>query len=72
MNLTFLWVGEHFESRVDVLELLLGFGRRIHIGMEFPREPAIRLLQVVRGGVPRNTQDVVIVLGHVCSRCHVR
>ena len=47
-----LGVGEHFVSRVDFLELLLGFGViGVLIGMVLHRHPPISLLNLVASGV---------------------
>jgi hypothetical protein len=69
-DLALLGVGEDLEGGVDVLELLLRLGRGVHVGVELTRQLAVRLLEVVRSGVALNAQYLVVVLGHVCSRCH--
>src|SRR5262245_38596312 len=56
---TLLGIAEHFVRLADFLEARLGVLLLAHVGMEFPREPPIRTLDLVGGRIARDAHDLV-------------
>jgi len=65
VHLPLLRVGQHLIRLGDFLEPLLGLRVRVDVRMEFPGQPAVGLLDIVRACVAADPKDpVVVVHGH--------
>jgi hypothetical protein len=63
-------IGEHLVGLVDLFEACLGgLIARIHVGMIFARQLAIRLFDLVACGALLDSEDFVIVF--VVHRCSI-
>src|SRR6516225_2835829 len=64
VHLALLGIREHLVGLGDLLEPLLRAFVGVDVGVQFPGEPPVRLLDVVRARVPRHAQGGVVVVGH--------
>ena len=62
--LPLLRVGQHLVRGGDLLEPLLRLRVRVDVGVQLAGEPAVGPLDLVRGGVAADAEDVVEVLRH--------
>ena len=59
--LTLLRVGQHVVGVRHRLEFLGGVRPRVHVGVQLPRESAVRLLDLVRGRLTRHAERFVMI-----------
>ncbi len=64
IHLALLRIGEHLVGLGDLLESLLERRIRVHIGMQFPGEPAVGLLDLLGSRVTADAEYPVIVVCH--------
>src|SRR5262249_20228469 len=61
VELARLGVGEHLVRLGHLAEALLGVGLLRHVGMELPRQPPERFLDLLLVGIPRDPEQLVVV-----------
>jgi len=65
-----LGVAEHLVGLGDLLELVLGVGVLVLVGVEAQRHAAVRLLDLLLVGALGDAQGLVVVLPHSCTHAY--
>src|SRR5581483_3597229 len=72
VDLTLLRVGQDLVGQPYLLEPLLGLRVRVDVRMQLAGETAVRLLDLLLGGVTPYPQDRVVVGRHSCNSSRIR
>jgi hypothetical protein len=64
VHLPLAGVGENLVGLGDLLEPLLGLRIRIDVGMQFPGQPTVGLLDLFGIGVSPDPEDAVVIVRH--------